>query len=167
MANEVRYDLDSYDVITTALRELLNQYPGLDDGETIGFADMQTVGGAAMFPAGGAVIERERKYILGEVSQTCRYAMLIRYCIAGQSENRRANVKEWLDDLGRWLEGQTVTVSGTEYRLPAYPALSDGRRFLDIRRQSPAYLDSIGEDHTETWVISVVARYENNFTLLR
>ncbi len=29
----VKYDVDGYDIVTNALKDLLNQYPGLETGE--------------------------------------------------------------------------------------------------------------------------------------
>lgn len=31
----VKYDVDGYDIVTNALKDLLNQYPGLETGEVL------------------------------------------------------------------------------------------------------------------------------------
>ncbi len=148
---QVKYDLDGYDVITTALMELINQYPKLPAGDEIAFSTLEAESGKALFPITGAIIETESKDILGEVTQVCRYPFFVVYRASGLSESRKAAVKEWLDDLGRWLE-----------QLKQYPALSGSRRFLGIERQTPAYLDTVSEQ-TEDWTIYITARYSNNF----
>jgi hypothetical protein len=79
------------------------------------------------------------------------------------SERRKIKTKEWLDNLGMWMERQIVTINDAEYRLKEYPDLTGDRKFLSIERQSPAYLDKNEEDATEDWVIYISARYQNEF----
>lgn len=159
----VRYDVDGFEVITAALRELINQYPGLSDGDEIAFCMLSEDGGKAIFPVSGAVIITEKKTIIGEVTQVCQYPFYVVYRASGLSENRKANVKEWLDSLGRWLERQDVTIGGVVYRLSGYPELTGDRRFKSISRQTPAYLDAINDNKTEDWNIYIAAQYENTF----
>lgn len=161
-AAQVKYDFDGYDVITTALRELINQYPRLTSGDEIAFSTLEAESGKAMFPITGAIIETESTDILGRMTQICLYPFFVIYRASGLNENRKAAVKEWLDDLGRWLERQTVNIEGTSYTLEAYPQLSGRRRFLAISRQTPAYLDSTKEQ-VEDWAIYISARYQNEF----
>jgi hypothetical protein len=165
MADEkkIEYDLDGYEVITSGLLDLLNQYPGLDEGDEINFSTLDADAGKAIFPAQGAVIERERVNILGEVRQFCAYNFHLVYRVAGLSEPAKIRVKEWLDNLGRWLEGQIVTVRGTEYQLDQYPPLTKGRKITSIRRLSPGYLSGENENKSENWVIYLSARYENKY----
>lgn len=165
MAEEqIRYDVEGYDAITAALRELLNKYPGLQQtGDEISFSTLGEDSGKTMYPISGAVIEREQRFILGDVRQVCQYPFHVIYRAAGLSENRKAAVKEWLDNLGRWLEGQSVKINGVEYRMEEYPTLSDNRRFISISRQTPAYLSAINENNSEDWVIYILARYTNEF----
>ena len=161
MAERVR-DVQSEDVITNALVALVNQYPGLN-GETITFGTLSETGGIAMFPMSGAVIERDAVDILGNHEQICNYPFFVYYKVSGLTENRKISVKEWLDDLGRWLEKQPITIGETVSILDEYPALSGNRKFLSIKRTTPATLDSIGKGQEENWAIRLVARYQNNF----
>ncbi len=147
----VKYDVDGYDAVTSALRELLNQYPGLKDGEEISFSVLGEDSGKAMFPVSGAVIETETRNILGHVTQVCLYPFYVIYRASGLSENNKAKVKEWLDSLGKWLES-----------VP-YPPLTDGRKFLSISRQTPAYLDTVNENQSENWAIYISARYQYEY----
>lgn len=158
----VTYDLDGFDVITTALRDLLSQYPGLD-GDSIQYATLGENSGKAMFPVNGSQIERERESITGHVTQICLYPFVIIYRGFGLSENRKATVKEWLDNLGRWLERQELQINGEKYKLDSYPELTGNRKFLSISRQTPAYLDSTNENKSENWAIYITARYQNEF----
>lgn len=162
----VTYDVEGYDVLTTALRELLNGFPGLDSGDEIAFAVLNEDSGKAMFPISGAVIVLEKRDILGNVYQECQYPFTVCYRAAGLSESRKAAVKEWLDTLGRWLEGQPVTIGGTTYTLSAYPALTGSRKLKKIERKTPGHLDSIEQNNSENWVIALAATYTNEFSAL-
>ena len=85
------------------------------------------------------------------------------YRAANLTANRKLSVKEWLDRLGRWLERQTVTINETEHRLEEYPPLTGSRKFLSIERDTPAFLESVAENKTEDWQISISARYMCEF----
>lgn len=159
----VKYDIDGYDVITTAIRELINQYPGLSTGDEITFSTLGEDSGKTMFPVSGAIIETEKESITGHVTQVCLYPFYVIYRAAGLSENRKAAVKEWLDNLGKWLERQPVKIDETEYLLTEYPELTGNRKFLSINRQTPGYLDSTNDNQSENWAIYISARYKNEF----
>uniref|UniRef100_A0AAU8AYN4 Uncharacterized protein n=1 Tax=Dulem virus 35 TaxID=3145753 RepID=A0AAU8AYN4_9CAUD len=164
----VRYDVDGpneegTDMVTVALRQLLNEFPGLYDDEQITFATLTDTGGIAMFPISGAAIETETQDITDHVTQVCLYPFYIVYRQGQLSQNRKANIKEWLDMLGKWLERQPVTVNGADYKLAKYPELTGGRKILSIARQTPSYLDSVGDDKVEDWAIYISARYQNEF----
>lgn len=161
---EIRYDVDGYELLTTALRELLNKYPVLSEGDKIDFSTLGAESGKAMFPITGAVIETESTDITGEVRQICRYPFYVIYRASGLSDSQKARVKEWLDNLGRWLERQTIMVDGVEKRLGSYPPLTGRRRFISIERQTPSYLDNTYENKSEDWAIYISARYSNEFT---
>lgn len=165
MENEkiVKYDIDGYEKVTTALTELLNQYPALDSGEEITFSVLEETSGIGMFPVSGAVVETEKTTITGKVTKVCLYPFYVVYRASGLNESRKARVKEWLDTLGKWLEQQKVVIDGEEYVLSELPPLTDGRKFLSIERQTPAYLDNTNEDKTEDWAIYISARYQYEY----
>ena len=166
MADEkkaVVYDVDGYDIITAVLLDLLNQFPGLAEGDEIAFATLGAENGKAIFPANGAVIEAEKISVTGTVRQTCAYPFHLVYRASGLPESRKAKAKEWLDSVGKWLEGQPVTINGKSYELDSYPPLTGSRQFKSVRRSSPAYLSETEENKAENWVIYLTARYENTF----
>lgn len=164
MAKEqVRYDVDGFDAVTAALRDIVNQYPGLTDGEEISFSTLSANHGKAMFPVSGAIIETEKKYVTGKIEQVCLYPFYVVYRASGLSEDRKASIKEWLDTLGKWLERQTVNINEAAYRLHEYPTLSGNRKFLSISRQTPGYLESVEKNGAENWAIFISARYQNRF----
>ena len=160
---QIKYDVDGYEAVTSALRELLNQYPGLERGEEIAFSVLEETSGIGMFPVSGAVVETEKRSVTGKVTEVCLYPFYIIYRASGLNENRKARVKEWLDTLGKWLEQKKVLIDGEEYTLSELPPLTDGRKFLSISRQTPAYLDNTNEDKTEDWAIYISARYQYEY----
>lgn len=159
----VKYDIDGYEAVTAALRELINQYPALSEGDEISFSTLGEDSGKAMFPVSGAVIETERRSVTGKVTEVCLYPFYVIYRAAGLTENNKARIKEWLDSLGKWLEQKKVPINGTEYLLDEYPPLTDGRKFLSISRQTPAYLDTVNENQSENWAIYISARYQYEY----
>ena len=158
---QVKYDMESFDVLTGAVMALVNRFPGLGEGEKIAFATLRESGGMAMYPGDGAVVDEEHRSVTGRVRQICRYPFVVLVRAGGMTEDSRRAVKEWLDRLGRWLSGQSVCLQGQEYALEQYPALTGGRRFLDFSVQAPAGLYERDEHHVETWAVSLAARYEN------
>lgn len=165
MAEEktVKYDVDGHEAVTSALRELLNQYPGLSVGDEIAFSTLEEESGKAMFPISGAVVETEKTTITGKVTKVCLYPFYVIYRASGLNEKRKERVKEWLDTLGKWLEQQTVIIDGEEYRLEEYPPLTGGRKFLSVERQTPSYLDTVNENQSENWAIYISARYQYEY----
>ena len=149
---EVRYDLNSYEVLTEAIMKLVNRFPQLEEGETFAFATLGETDGLAVYPGTEGIIEAEKKSVTGRARQVCRYPFYVLSRAGGLSENRKIDAKEWLDSLGRWLE-----------QVKEYPALTGGRRFLSFSIQTPAYLYDASEDHVETWAVAITARYENIF----
>lgn len=162
MADIIGFDLDGQEVISTALMELLNQYPDLQ-GEAFQYATLSASKGKAIFPTSGSAIRTEISDITGHVEQTCEYPFIVIYRASGLNESRKEKVKEWLDNLGRWLEKQPIIIGTVEYKLDEYPALTRGRRFDKIQRSSVAFLDSQTEDGAENWAINITATYINEF----
>lgn len=158
----IQFDVDGFDTITAAIRSLLNLYPGLPDGDEITFSTLNEDGGKAMYPLNGAVISKETMDVTGHVTQECSYLFSVVYRAAGLSESRKAAVKEWLEDLGRWLEGQEITVGGEVYELEDYPSAGP-RNITNIKRATQAFLDSVEENKAENWVISINAQYTNEY----
>ena len=147
---EVRYDLSGGYALTAAIREIVNGYPQLREGESVAFATLSETGGLALYPGTGGIIEKETRSVTGKVRQICRYPFVVVLRAGGLSENGRAAAKERLDDLARWLE-----------RLRAFPALSEERKLLGFAIQTPACLDDVDDSHVETWAVGLAARYEN------
>lgn len=160
---QVRYDVDGYDLVTAALMDLANDFPGLEEGEEIKFATEPTGEGVAIFPTMGSGIYDERESITGHVTQLCQYPFTVIYRASGLNSHRRMAAKEWLDTFGRWIERQAVTIDGTTYVLESWPDLTDNREIREITRQTPGYLVNIDEDKSENWITEIIIRYRNEF----
>ncbi len=163
MSNEnqtpVTFDMNGYDVVSKALKAILNSYPEIPDGEKIGFSDLDKDSGIAFYPVSGAIVESvrggtyETGDITGHVDATCQYPFFVVYRAAPRTDNQKINIKEWLDGLGRWLD-----------RLDSFPELTDGERtILSITRQTPAYINTVTDDGVEDWQISILLRYRHEF----
>lgn len=161
--NIVGIDGGAYDQLTQAVVDLVNDYPALAPDDEIRFSVLDLLTGKALFPSSAPIITQERISITDHVVQECQYAFSIVYRAAGMSEPRKIVAKEWLENLGRWLEGQTVTVDGADYKLTEYPTLTDGREFRRFSRTSPAYLYTIQANQSEDWTINITAYYHNEF----
>lgn len=159
----VKYDVDGYDIVTNALKDLLNSFPGLLEGENVKFSTLEEDNGISFYPISGAVIATEPTSITGKVNQVCNYPFYVVYRTAADSQNSKIDIKEFLDKLGKWLEKQPVMIDGQQQKLSAYPDLTGGREITEISRQTPAYLDNTSEGNVQDWVISLALRYRNIF----
>ena len=159
----VRYDVDGSEEVTSALGELLNQFPGLIEDEKIKFSTLEKESGIAFYPVTGAVIASEKKSVTGKVNQLCNYPFYIVYRTSAESPKIKAEVKEFLDSLGKWLEKQPVTIDGETRKLDSYPKLTEERTIEEITRLTPGHLDEAYENNTQDWVISISLKYRNIF----
>lgn len=162
MDKPIGYDLDANEYITPALVELVNQYPRLD-GKEITFADLSEEKGITLIPTQSGVILSNKEDITGYIKQECAYPFMVYYRVSDLSESKKIRLKEWLDDLGRWLEQQPITEKGEKYVLECYPELTDKREIKNIQRLSPAYLQTVSENLIETWALSLQVRYTNEY----
>jgi len=157
-------DIDGSEAVSKVLLTLLNQFPGLAEGQKVLFSTLDEASGIGFFPSSGAALQRNVESITGHVRQVCLYPFMVIYRAAPKTEAQRMRIKELLDTLGRWLEEQPVTINNTTYQLSAYPALSSGNRVIKtIARSSPAYLNSAYQNGVEDWLIALQLTYDNEF----
>ena len=159
----VKYDVDGYDIITNALKDLINRFPGLLEGEKVTFSTLEKESGISFYPVSGAVIVTETTSVTGKVNQVCNYPFYIVYRTSADSQNSKIDIKEFLDKLGKWLEKQPVKIEEETYKLSGYPYLTEGREITEISRQTPAYLDNTSEGYVQDWVICLALSYRNIF----
>ena len=158
-----KYDIDGYNVVSLALSDLLNSYPGLEDGEKITFSDLKEDSGIAFYPVSGAVNVLEKKGVTGKVNQLCNYPFYIIYRTGTNKDKVKIEIKEFLDNIGMWLEQQPIQIGSKKYQLEEYPELSSNRKIEEISRLTPAYLDNSYENNVQDWVISLSLKYRNIF----
>lgn len=159
----VRYDVDGYDIVTNAIKDLLNQFPGLPEEDIIEFSTLSEESGIAFYPISGAVIATEKTSVTGKVEQICNYPFFVVFRSSGGSAKSKIGIKDFLDNLGKWLEKQPVTIAGETYILKKYPLLTEGRKITEIARQTPGYPEEPQENGVQDWVISLALKYRNIF----
>lgn len=159
----IGYDIDGYDIVTNAIKDLLNEFPGLYPDMTITFSALEEDSGITFYPISGTGIVTEKKSVTGKVDQLCNYPFVIDYRTAASSSNAKINIKEFLDNIGKWLERQPVTIDGETYKLDKYPALTKGRVIEEIERQSVSYQNDELENNVQDWIIQMSLRYRNIF----
>ena len=134
-----------------------------ETGEVFKFSTLKEDDGMAFYPVSGAVIAQEKKSVTGKVNQLCNYPFYIVYRTSRDSPNMKADIKEFLDSVGKWLERQTVVIDGEKHKLTSYPTLTDERKIEEITRITPSYLDKTYENNVQDWVISMSLKYRNVF----
>lgn len=120
-------DATGYEILTDAMKALLNQYPGLYENETIKFEELGKESGIAFSADNGALIYSEKEDICGTMHQVCQYPFYVVYRTASEKERQKLSVQKFLDNLGKWICREPVVVNGSETRLNAFPELSQGR----------------------------------------
>ena len=156
-----RYDVQGEAEISVAIVEQVNACPFMDIDAS--FADLDNTG-LAVYPNSAGVILQETHDITDHLTQDCSYTFAIVSREYGLNETRKINAKAMLDALGKWLEREPVNVGGTLYQLTEYEELPNGRRFLSIERTSSASADSVGDDQSEIWAITMRAVYRNEYS---
>lgn len=163
MEKQVKYDIDGNEILSRAILNLVNEYPMLDKDDRITFSMLPEDKGKALYPTNGAVIQSEKEGITGHVTQNCLYPFNIIFRASPSNEERKIYIKEWLDNLGKWLERQYIRGDGDTYKLFDYPGIGENRKIISIARQTPAFLNNINKNNAEDWYISLVVRYKNEF----
>lgn len=154
-------DFTGYDVLTVAMKNLLNQYPGLD-GDIISFEELTEDGGIAFSADNGALIYSEKESITAHVRQLCRYPFYIIYHLGANNERAKMNAQTFLDGIGKWVCKEQITIDGTPYKLTDYPKLSEGRIIKKVTRDNSYGLEP-NKDSVQDWVLPVTVEYENEF----
>lgn len=154
-------DFTGYEVLTEAIKSLLNQYPGLD-GEIITFEELQEDSGIAFSADNGALVYSEKESVTAHVRQICRYPFYIVYRVGANGERVKITVQAFLDGIGKWLCKEPVSIDGSVYKLRGYPKLSEGRTIKKIIRDNTYGLDPY-KNGVQDWILPVAVEYENEF----
>lgn len=155
-------DASGYDVLTTAVKALLNQFPGLYENETVKFEELGEDSGIAFSADNGALIFSETEDVLGGVRQTCQYPFYIIYRTSSTKERQKMSIQEFLDTFGKWLCREPVVIDGSEQRLSNYPTLSQGRKITKVTRDNSYGLEP-QESGVQDWILPVSIEYKYDF----
>ena len=156
-------DASGYEVVTKAVLELLNQYPGLN-GREILFEEIGDSDGIAFSSDSGPLVMTERRSITDHIRQTCQYPFFVVYRSTATREYQKLGVQTFLDSLGKWLCKEPVEIGGTVHQLKAYPALSDNRKITRITRNN-VYGLVPNENKSQDWMLPVTIQYTNEFDM--
>ena len=154
-------DFTGYEVLAEAMKDLLNQYPGLD-GEIITFEELPEDSGIAFSPDNGAAIYSEKESVTAHVRQICRFPFYVIYRVGSISEQGKMAAQTFLDGIGKWLCKESATIDGIDYKLSAYPPLSKGRTIKKITRNNSYGLDPY-QNGVQDWLLPISVEYENEF----
>ena len=155
-------DASGYDVLTIAVKALLNQFPGLYENETVKFEELGEDSGIAFSADNGALIFSETEDVLGGVRQTCQYPFYIIYRTSSTKERQKMSIQEFLDTFGKWLCREPVVIDGSEQRLSNYPTLSQGRKITNVTRDNSYGLEP-QESGVQDWILPVSIEYTYDF----
>ena len=155
-------EASGYDVLTIAVKALLNQFPGLYENETVKFEELGEDSGIAFSADNGALIFSETEDVLGGVRQTCQYPFYIIYRTSSTKERQKMSIQEFLDTFGKWLCREPVVIDGSEERLSNYPTLSQGRKITKVTRDNSYGLEP-QESGVQDWILPVSIEYKYDF----
>lgn len=156
-------DPTGYEYMKKAIKDLLNQYPGLD-GEKIYFEELGEDSGIAFSADSGALVMSEQRSITDHVTQTCQFPFLLVYRTTATREFEKLNVSAFLDTLGKWLCKEPVEIKGVSHRLITYPVISDGRKITRITRNN-SYGTVPNENKSQDWILPVSVQYTYEFDM--
>ena len=156
-------DASGHEVITNAVLEMLNSYPGLD-GKEIYFEEIGDADGIAFSSDSGPLVMTERRSITDHIFQTCQYPFFVIYRSTTTREYQKLYIQNFLDSLGKWLCKESVEINGETHRLTKYPNLSDNRKITRITREN-AYGLTPNENKSQDWMLPVTIQYTNEFDL--
>lgn len=152
-------DADGKDILADAMKSLLNQYPGLHDGEKIKYEELGADSGIAFYADAGALIYSEKEDVCGTMHQVCQYPFIVVYRTASDKERQKLSVQRFLDNLGKWICREPVAVNGVETRLSAFPELSRGRVIKRITRDN-SYGTEPQTNGVQDWLLPITVKYE-------
>ena len=156
-------DATGYIYLVNAMKEVLNQFPGLN-GQKIYFEEIGEESGIAFSADAGALVMSERVSITDHVTQSCQFPFLIVYRTTATREFQKINVASFLDTIGKWLCKEPVEISGEIQRLAAYPVLSGDRKITRITRNN-CYGTVPNENKSQDWILPVSVQYTYEFDM--
>ncbi len=121
-------DATGYEILTDAMKALLNQYPGLYENETIKFEELGKESGIAFSADNGALVYSEKEDVCGVMHQVCQYPFYVVYRTASDKERQKLSVQKFLDNLGKMDMSRTSChKTALRHAYLLFPELSQGR----------------------------------------
>ncbi len=157
-------DASGFEILAQATKSLLNQFPGLNDGEVVKFEELGDESGIAFSADNGALVFAQRTDVLDNVYQECRFPFYIVYRTTSTKERQKMSIQEFLDQFGKWVCREPVEINGVMQRLTAWPKLKGKRKITGITRDNSYGLDP-QENGVQDWVLPVSIQYTNEFNL--
>lgn len=154
-------DNEGYEVLTKAVSELLNEYPGLDD-RIVTFEELETTSGIAFAADNGALVMSETRNILNHIKQTCQFPFFIVYRSASTRAAQKIKIQTFMDSIGKWVCKEPAEVDGEIIRLESYPTLAQGRVIKKVTRDN-SYGTEPTEKGVQDWLLPVTVEYTNEF----
>ena len=156
-------DATGYEVLTAAMKDLLNQFPGLYEDEEIKYEELEDESGIAFSNNAGALVYTEREDVIGGIHQTCQYPFFVVYRAASSAKERqKMSIQEFLDAFGKWLCREPAVIDGETYKLAGYPKLAGTRQIKKITRDN-SYGTEPQENGVQDWLLPVTVQYTNDF----
>lgn len=159
----IGFDPTGYEIITEAVKSLLNDFPGLGS-QKIYFEEQGEEAGLSFFADAGALVLSERRSITDHVTQKCQYPFLVIYRSTTTREFQKLNALGFLESMGKWLCKEPVEIDGKTIRLTEYPKLSGGRKITRVTR-SNTYGTVPDDNNTQDWILPVTIQYTYEFDL--
>ena len=156
-------DATGYELLTNAVKALLNQFPGLN-GQEILFEELDESAGIAFSADAGALVMAERRSITDHITQECQFPFLVVYRTTTTREFQKLNVAAFLETLGKWICKEPVDIDGETHRLLSYPEISDGRKITRISRNN-SYGTVPNENKSQDWILPVSVQYTYEFDM--
>lgn len=155
-------DASGYELLTRAVRSLLNQFPGLYESEFITFEELGKDGGIAFSADNGALIMTEKVSITDHIKRTCQFPFYIIFRTGSVLEERKMEAQEFLDQIGKWLCGEAIEINGATHILKTFPALLGGREITRITRMN-SYGLTPDADGVQDWLLPVTVQYKHEY----
>ena len=160
--NPIGIDGEGYEVLTKAVLELLNQYPGLE--QAISFEGLDATSGIAFAANNGALIMKETVDIIDHVTQECQFPFFLVYRSASTRPPQKVRIQTFMDSIGKWICKEPAEVDGETVRLDEYPELANGRKIKRITRQNSYGIEPDAKG-VQDWLLPVTVTYTNEFDL--
>lgn len=154
-------DSSGFEAITEAIRNLLNQFPGLLEGEIVKFEELGEDKGIAFSNNSGALVYAEKRTITGVIHQECRYPFFLVYRMQSTKERQKLIAQQFLDVFGKWICREPNIYERNSVPID-YPNLTNGRTITRIIRDN-LYAQDPQKNGAQDWILPVTVEYTNKY----